>query len=178
MIRDDKNIYYRNVHIFIERVLDLITIKNQKFVKINLNICLKKNALMWYIVELSMLKRSIFRQINFNENWIIMFCKRFKFNQSTIINVLIIERYFISNVRNNRKSINYVQQMINYAKNVNFDSTFHQIIWIWRNLDFELKRNIFAFIKHTTLFQFLQLIKNKKKIWQKMYRNRHLDQVN
>ena len=57
-----------------------------------------------------------------------MFRKRFKFNQSTIINVLMIERYFISNVRNNRKSINYVQQMINYAKNVNFDNTFHQII--------------------------------------------------
>ena len=46
MIRDDKNIYYRNVHIFIKRMLDLITIKNQKFVKINLNIYLKKNVLM------------------------------------------------------------------------------------------------------------------------------------
>ena len=40
----------------------------------------------------------------------------------------MIERYFISNVRNNRKSINYVQQMISYAKNVNFDNTFYQII--------------------------------------------------
>ena len=46
MIRDDKNIYYYNVHIFIERMLDLIIIKNQKFIKINLNICLKKDALM------------------------------------------------------------------------------------------------------------------------------------
>ena len=57
-----------------------------------------------------------------------MFRKRFKFNQSTIIIVLMIERYFILNVRNNRESVNYVQQMINYAKNVNFDNTFHQII--------------------------------------------------
>ena len=57
-----------------------------------------------------------------------MLRKRFKFNQSTIINVLMIECYFISNVRNNRESINYVQQMINHAKNVNFDNIFHQII--------------------------------------------------
>ena len=42
MIYDDENIYYRNVHIFIERMLDLIAIKNQKLVKINLNIYLKK----------------------------------------------------------------------------------------------------------------------------------------
>ena len=54
-----------------------------------------------------------------------MFRKCFKFNQSTIINVLIIEHYFILNVRNNRKSINYVQQIINYAKNINFDNIFH-----------------------------------------------------
>ena len=54
-----------------------------------------------------------------------MFRKRFKFNQSTIINVLMIKRYFILNVRNNRKLINYVQQMINYAKNVNFDNIFY-----------------------------------------------------
>ena len=57
-----------------------------------------------------------------------MFRKHFKFNQLTIINILMIERYFISNVRNNRKSINYVQQMINYANNINFDNIFHQII--------------------------------------------------
>ena len=124
MIRDDKNIYYHNVYIFIERVLDLIATKNQKFVKINFNTYLKENVLMWYIVKLSTLKRSVLRQINSNENWIIMFCKRFKFNQSTIINVLMIEYYFISNVRNNRKSINYVQQMINHAKNVSFDIFF------------------------------------------------------
>ena len=35
MIRDNKNIYYRNVHIFIERMFDLIAIKSQKLVKIN-----------------------------------------------------------------------------------------------------------------------------------------------
>ena len=68
MIRDNKNIYYHNIYIFIERVLDLIAIKNQEFIKINFNICLKENALMWYIVELSTLERSTFRQIDFNKN--------------------------------------------------------------------------------------------------------------
>ena len=107
-----------------------------------------------------------------------MFRKRFKFNQSTIINILMIERYFISDVRNNRESVNYIQQMINHAKDVSFNNIFHQIIWIWRNLNPELKRNIFVFIEHTTLSQFLQLIENKKKMWQEVYKNCHLDQVN
>ena len=40
----------------------------------------------------------------------------------------MIERYFILNIRNNRKLINYIQQMINHAKDVNFNNIFHQII--------------------------------------------------
>ena len=62
--------------------------------------------------------------------------------------------------------------MISYAKNVNFDNIYHQIMWAWRNLDAELKRDIFTSTEHITLTQFLRMMKNKKKIWQKIYRSR------
>ena len=41
MIRDDKDVYYRNVHLFIERILDLVVTKDHDVVKINLNTCLQ-----------------------------------------------------------------------------------------------------------------------------------------
>ena len=46
MIRDDKNVYYRNVHLFIEKILNLIAIKSQEFIKINFNICFRDNVLI------------------------------------------------------------------------------------------------------------------------------------
>ena len=50
MIRDDKNVYYRNVHLFVERVKNLIVIKNVIMIKQNLNICLRNYALIWYTI--------------------------------------------------------------------------------------------------------------------------------
>ena len=142
IIRDNKNVYYRNVHLFVEKILNLIVTKNHDLIKTNLNICLRDNVFIWYIVEFTTLKRFDLRQIDLTKNWINFFKKRFKLNQSIVINSLITKRYFVVNVRNHREFVNYVQQIVNHVKNVNFDSIFHQFIWIWRNFDSKLKRNI------------------------------------
>ena len=173
MIRDDKNVYYRNVHFFIERILDLVATKNHDVVKINLNTCLQNIALIWYIDELTILKRFELRQIDLTKEWINSLKKRFKFNQFVAINSLIAERFFIVDVCNDREPFSYVQQIVNYVKNVSFDFIYHQLIWAWRNLDSKLKRNIDAFTETTTLTQFFEKIEAKKKIWQNVYRNRN-----
>ena len=173
MIKDDKNVYYRNVHLFIERILNLVVTKNHDVVKINLNTCLQNIALIWYIDELTILKRFELRQIDLTKKWINSLKKRFKFNQFVVINSLIAKRFFIVDVRNDRESFNYVQQIVNYVKDVNFDIIYHQLIWTWRNLDSKLKRNIDAFTETITLTQFFEKIEIKKKIWQNVYRNRN-----
>ena len=173
MIKDDKNVYYRNVYLFIERILNLVITKNHDVVKINLNTCLQNIVLIWYIDELTILKRFELRQIDLTKKWINSFKKRFKFNQFVVINSLITKRFFIVDVRNDRESFSYVQQIVNYVKDVNFDIIYHQLIWAWRNLDSKLKRDIDAFIETTTLTQFFEKIEIKKKIWQNVYRNRN-----
>ena len=173
MIRNDKNVYYRNVHLFIERILNLVVTKDHDVVKINLNTCLQDIALNWYIDELITLKRFELRQIDLTKKWINLFKKRFTFNQFVVINSLIAERFFIVDVRNDRESFNYVQQIVSYVKNVNFDIIYHQLIWTWRNFDSKFKRDIDASIETTTLTQFFEKIEVKKKIWQNVYRNRN-----
>ena len=37
----DKNIYFRNVHLFVERVQNIIKIKNLEMIRNNLYICLR-----------------------------------------------------------------------------------------------------------------------------------------
>ena len=57
----NKELYYRSVILFIDRIADLATVKPAVLVKTNINICLRKAALLWYILELNDAKRSSLR---------------------------------------------------------------------------------------------------------------------
>ena len=52
-----KELYYRNIILFIERIKDLVIIKGYELMRANLNTYLRKIALVWYTSELSYLKR-------------------------------------------------------------------------------------------------------------------------
>ena len=43
MIRNNKNVYYRIIYLFVEKILNLIITKNYNLIKTNLNICLRNN---------------------------------------------------------------------------------------------------------------------------------------
>ena len=123
MIRDDKNVYYRNVHFFCERIRNLVAIKSEELIRVNLNICLFDYAFIWYILKLRALNRVDLRSLSFEDDWIKKFKLRFKSNHSVVIDVLIFERYTLVDVRNERKSFNYVQQVVSHVMNVNFQNT-------------------------------------------------------
>ena len=163
MIKNNKKFYYCNVYFFCKRIRNLIIIKNKKIVRVNLNICLRSLIFIWYIAELKLLKHFNFRNFEIDESWIKKFKQRFKLNYIATINLLIIERYIIIDIQNNCKSFNYIQQVVNYAKNVNFQNIQQQLIWAWKNFNFNLKRNISTLIEFITLSNFVITIKNKKK---------------
>ena len=49
----EKDIYFRDVHVFIDRAKDLASSsKEWEMIRINLSICLRGQALIWYIFEL------------------------------------------------------------------------------------------------------------------------------
>ena len=49
----DKNIYFRDVHVFIKRVKNMTTIKSAEMMRKNLYFCLRNVALEWYTFILS-----------------------------------------------------------------------------------------------------------------------------
>ena len=149
MIKNDKNFYYRNVHLFCEKIKNLIITKKQKIVRVNLNICFRNFVFIWYIAAFNRLKRFDLRNFSLDENWIKKFIKRFKSNHFIVIDFFIVERYTIIDVRNERDSSKYVQQIINNVKNVNFFDAQQQLIWIWKNLNFDFKRDISSSSKKT-----------------------------
>jgi len=46
MVREGKDIYYRNVYLFIERIKDIILTKGEELVRTNLNTYLRGSALI------------------------------------------------------------------------------------------------------------------------------------
>ena len=169
MIKNDKNVYYRNVYLFCERIRNLIVIKSEKLIRINLNICFFDYALIWYISELKTLNRVDLRNFFLEKDWIKKFKLRFKLNHFAVIDALVFERYILVDVRSDRESSSYVQQIVSHVMNANFQNTHQQFIWAWKNLDFSLKRDISTSNDITSLTNFLHLIENKKKVWQKLY---------
>ncbi len=61
MIRNNKDVYYRNVHLFIKRVLNIAITKGVDLVRTNLNTCLRDIALIWYTIELIAFEQSRLR---------------------------------------------------------------------------------------------------------------------
>ena len=55
--------YYRNVYLFVEKILNLIIIKEHDLMKTNLNICFRDNIFIEYIVEFIILKRFDFNRL-------------------------------------------------------------------------------------------------------------------
>ena len=169
MIKNNKNFYYRNVHLFCKRVFDLIIIKSQKLIRVNLNICFRNFVFIWYIAAFNRLKRIDFRNFELEKNWIKKLINRFKSNHVIVINSVIVERYIIANVCSDCDSFEYVQQIVSNAKNANFYDIQQQLTWIWRNFDSDLKRDIFMSIANINVNDFLIAVKLKKKMWQKFY---------
>ena len=52
-----KDVYYRSVILFIERIKDLASVKGAILVRSNINTCLRGTALTWYTAELLNLER-------------------------------------------------------------------------------------------------------------------------
>ena len=78
----EKNIYFKNVHLFVIRVKEIAMIKNNQLRKNNLWTCLSNIALKWYINELNDTDRRMLRMTMNNKNnlikWITRLINRFK----------------------------------------------------------------------------------------------------
>ena len=75
----DKKLYYRLIILFIDRIVDLITIKPAALMRANINIYLRKIVLLWYMLELNDPKRLNLRNnIDGVNLWIKILKRRFK----------------------------------------------------------------------------------------------------
>ena len=166
-----RDTYYRNVHVFISRIKDLVAAKGRKTIQSQLSTCLRGAALAWYTTELSDFHRNALRSM---EDGIDQFCdlllQRFKGTQTRAIEHLTQEKYTYEDARNNRDIAGYVQTIIRHAKDVDFTSEYNQLNFVWTNLDPRLRFNLPQPMKTSTILEYITILQERQESWFDMLR--------
>ncbi len=161
----DKNTYFRNVHLFIDRVKDIVVIKNVEMMRNNLYICLRNIAMIWCTVELfEKIKKLVRTEINLDV-WKQYLIKRFRDRSNVVMITIIKERYTMNDARRRRESREYASVIMRAARFAELESKSHQIMMIYNDLDLKFQRDILMSILITQIQNFLQHLDDKKNIW-------------
>ncbi len=125
IVHAEKNTYYKDIHVFVERIKKMIIVLELEMIKKNLSFCLRESVLMWHIVELfDVFRRILFYEKNVDE-WIQTLTIRFKTQAITMTINLLRERYILRDAEKNRESREYAQKIIRWAKSAKMTSSFN-----------------------------------------------------
>lgn len=89
-----KNVYYRNVVLFMERIQNLAIFKGIALVKANIPTSLRASALKWYTFELAKFDYDALNNNLGIKSWINMLSQRFKVPTSMALGLLTVETYY------------------------------------------------------------------------------------
>ena len=126
--------------------------------------------------NLSKSKKIFFRKAII-ERWCVHLIKRLKKRTSIALKKLQTKIYIYVDVRRDRKSRSYMQDILRHARAANFSSVFHQCTIAWSNFELNFRAQIFESSKNIILFAFLSQLNAIKSVWMNMT-TRHREQNN
>lgn len=94
-----KNVYYKNVVLFLQRLQNLVTFRGTALMKTNIATSLRGSAFECYTCDLSNFNRNAFNNDPGVKSWINTLSHRFKVPTSVALGLLTNETYFFNNAR-------------------------------------------------------------------------------
>ena len=70
----------------------------------------------------------------------------------------------MSNARNHREFFEYMLNIMNHVKNVDFHDVFNQLIFVYKSINIELKQIFQVFIIFIIINEFIKQLKKRKLI--------------
>ena len=164
IVHIDKNIYFRDVSNFVDRVKDMTNVKNVELIRQNLYTCFRDTALIWYTIVFIEDQKKLIKLNNDVEKWIRALHKRFKEFESIIMIIIRQKRYIMKNARRKKKSLKYAYIIIKVVKSTIMNIYF-QLWLIYHDLNTKFRRDVRKSNEHIDLNVFLHEMKKIKKIW-------------
>ena len=159
----EKNTYFKNVYLFIEKVLNIATIHDNQLIRKNLFICFKETTFQWYTFELFFEIKQFLRYDDKINHWIFKLLKRFKKSIDISINVIFKKRYTMKNARRHRKLREYAFKILRTVKSIELKSISNQVTIIYSDLNIEFRRDLTKSITVIALKFFLKEMNDFKK---------------
>lgn len=92
-----KDMYYRNIVLFVQRFQSLVTFRGATFINVNIATSLRDSTFMWYTSEFSDFNRNTLNNDSGMKNWVNTHSHHFKVPTSVTLGLLTNETYFFDN---------------------------------------------------------------------------------
>ena len=158
-----KSTFFRDIHVFIDRVKDVVRAKGDTLLRQNLQICLRGTALAWFTTELTENdKRLVTYSI---DEWYRLLLARWKQPRSQGMAVLLREKYSMQDAARRREPREYAQVIMRAAQNADMGVMKDHMLLIWNGLDTEFQRDIPEPDAATDYNRFLESLDKRKYQW-------------
>lgn len=161
----DKDTYYRDVFVFLDRIKDYAETRSPELVRQNLSSCLRGTALAWYATELIAEAKTELRTGPGIENWTARLQARFRQRANRAMAVVARERYTLDDARRRREPREYASTILRAAQAALLGDTFQHLNIIYNGLCFEFQRDLVLPAATTNLESFLQEMDDHKDHW-------------
>ena len=169
-----KSTFFRDIHVFIDRIKDVARAKGEELLRQNLQICLRGTALAWYTTELTENdKRLVTYSLG---EWYRLLLARWKPPRSQGMTVLLREKYSMQDAARHREPREYAQTMLRAAQNADMGIMKDHMLLIWNGLDMEFQRDIPEPDGSTDYNRFLESLDKRKYQWWE-HATRHVKQM-
>ena len=170
VVQINRDVYYRNVFMFVKRIKNAMITYETETIRTNLSTCLRETTQIWYIENLSDLKKQTLRSLDEEaDHWCETFIKKFRQSVTFALQKLSGERYSLNDVKNHKNISSFVFSIMKHAKTANISDQYSQLTWTFNAIAPEIRRNIEALKKNISIVSFLKQLENKKNTWHQIY---------
>ncbi len=142
-----KDVYYRNVILFVQRLQSLVTFRDAVLVtfrdavlvKANIATSFRDSALEWYIFKLSDFDRDALNNDPGVKSWVNTLSHRFKILMSVALSLLTDETYSVNDACARCPPAQYVCTIMRYGIECNIVNVANQLFFAYRGLAPELR---------------------------------------
>ncbi len=163
-----KDVYYRNVVLFVQRLQSLETFKGAALVKANVATSLRGSALEWYTSELSDFDRDAVNNDPRVKSWINTLSHCFKVLTSVALDLLTDEMYSLEDTHARRPPAQYVRAIMRHGIGYNIVDVANQLFFAYRGIAPKLRVFVSPPTESTKASDFIRALEKKQKVWHEM----------
>ena len=163
-----KNVYYRNVVLFVQHLQNLVTFRGATLVKVNIATSFQGSVLKWYTSELSNFNRDTLNNDPSVKSWVNILSHRFKVPTGMALGLLTDKTYTLDDVPAQQPPAQYVRAIIRHGIRCNIVDVANQLSFAYRGLAPELRVFVSSPIESTKAADFIRTLEEKQEVWHEM----------